>query len=146
MGAGNPKKRKVRSVHLANYRRLPMPKHKIQTASSRLLTSHEVAEILRLAPSTVQHYTANAKDFGHLLPKWFNLPGHRRNLWHESVVFEFLRVAQNHAGPNSKLLARSRGRPSKRQQLANERERSSNGPSTTETLLKKVQPVGVSND
>ncbi len=88
----------------------------------RLLISEDIAALLRLSNATILHYTSNKKKFGHLLPVWFKLPGHRRNYWLETTVHEFLHNGHNAAvALTVNSVPKRRGRPTKSEQIAKER-------------------------
>lgn len=80
----------------------------------RLLFSDDIARITGLSVATIRHYTGNAEQFGHMLPRWFKLPGARRLVWLPDVVTEWILLAQSTA-QNPK---RRRGRPTKAEQVA----------------------------
>jgi predicted DNA-binding transcriptional regulator AlpA len=82
----------------------------------RLLFAEDLSKVTGLSLTTIRHYTGNAQKFGHLLPKWFKLPGARRLVWAESDVHEFIRAGQATAIQPK----RRRGRPTKAEQLAHE--------------------------
>lgn len=79
----------------------------------RLLFTEDLSKLLGLSVSTIRHYTGNAAQFGHLLPKWFKLPGARRLAWIENDVADWIKAGQSSA-PSAK---RNRGRPSKAEQV-----------------------------
>lgn len=83
----------------------------------RLLFSEDLARITGLSITTIRCYTGNKKKFGHLLPKWFKLPGSRRLTWLEADVIAWVKAGQT-AMPAAK---RPRGRPTKAEQVAQER-------------------------
>lgn len=83
----------------------------------RLLFSEDVAAQLGLKIATLRHYTGNAEKFGHLLPKWFKLPGARRLAWLEDDVLAWIRKGQLATPP---LERRRRGRPTRAEQLRRE--------------------------
>ena len=87
---------------------LPLPK---------LYFSKDIADITGLSITTIRHYTGNAEKFGHLLPRWFKLPGARRLAWLPVTVTEWIQAGQA-AAPQPK---RRRGRPTKADQVARER-------------------------
>ena len=84
------------------------------SAIPKLLFSEDISLLTNRSISTIRHYTGNAKDFGHLLPKWFKLPGSRRLAWLESDVMAWIIAGQT---PVVKA-KRRRGRPTKAEQLA----------------------------
>jgi len=81
----------------------------------RILFSEDLARICHLRVSTIQHYTGNAKRYGHLLPKWFKMPGARRLAWLESDVAEWLQAGLQAHCSQIKV---KRGRPTKAAQVA----------------------------
>lgn len=85
----------------------------------RLLFSQDISRLTGLSVTTIRHYTGNAEKFGHLLPKWFKLPGARRLAWVEDDVLAWVRMGQTNA-PQPK---RRRGRPTKTEQIRAERPR-----------------------
>lgn len=82
----------------------------------RLLFSEDIAKLTGLSLTTIRHYTGNAEKFGHLLPKWFKLPGARRLAWLEDDVLAWVRTGQT----NAPLPKRRRGRPTKTEQMRRE--------------------------
>lgn len=81
----------------------------------RILFPKDISALTGLSVGTIRHYTGNSEEFGHLLPKWFKLPGSQRLLWKESDVADFLRNAYEQYGQPKK---RRRGRPTKRETMA----------------------------
>lgn len=79
----------------------------------KLLFSEDLSRLSNRSISTIRHYTGNAKQFGHLLPPWFKLPGSRRLAWLESDVLAWI-VAGQTCVVKAK---RRRGRPTKAEQL-----------------------------
>ena len=84
------------------------------TPLPKLLFSEDLSRITGLSLSTIRHYTGNADQFGHMLPRWFKLPGARRLVWLPEDVAEWVQRAQSLTQkPN-----RRRGRPTKAEQVA----------------------------
>lgn len=79
----------------------------------RLLFSEDLSKFTGLSLTTIRHYTGNPEKFGHLIPRWFKLPGARRLAWLESDVVDWLKAGQSSA-PAAK---RRRGRPTKAEQV-----------------------------
>ncbi|MET3119888.1 putative DNA-binding transcriptional regulator AlpA [Undibacterium sp. GrIS 1.8] len=78
----------------------------------QLLFSDDISRITGLSITTIRHYTGNAEKFGHLLPRWFKLPGARRLAWLPGTVTDWIQAGIN-AAPQPK---RRRGRPTKASQ------------------------------
>jgi predicted DNA-binding transcriptional regulator AlpA len=93
------------------------PSNSVPADIPRLLFSEDISRITGLSVTTIRHYTGNAEKFGHLLPKWFKLPGARRLAWLEADVLAHIQLAQ--AAPS--LPKRRRGRPTKAEQLVNQK-------------------------
>jgi len=99
---------KAIEANQANSSLVPLP---------QLLFSEDISRITGLSITTIRHYTGNAEKFGHLLPRWFKLPGARRLAWLPGTVAEWIQAGQA-AVPQPK---RRRGRPTKAEQVARER-------------------------
>ncbi|MBF8177617.1 helix-turn-helix transcriptional regulator [Herminiimonas contaminans] len=82
----------------------------------RVLSVEDLSPILKLAPTSIRHYTGNSETLGHLLPKWFKLPGGRRLLWLEEDVLAFIQSGIDATIPEK---PRKRGRPTKAEQVRN---------------------------
>ena len=79
----------------------------------QLLFTEDLSRITGLSITTIRHYTGNPAEWGHLLPRWFKLPGARRLVWLESDVLDWIAAARA-AAPMAK---RPRGRPTKIEEL-----------------------------
>ena len=99
---------KAIEANQANSEAAPLP---------QLYFSEHLSQITGLSITTIRHYTGNAEKFGHLLPRWFKLPGARRLAWLPETVTEWIQAGQA-AAPQPK---RRRGRPTKAEQVARER-------------------------
>lgn len=84
------------------------------SAIPKLLFSEDLSRLSNRSISTIRHYTGNAKQFGHLLPPWFKLPGSRRLAWLETDVIAWIAAGQTGAVKEK----RRRGRPTKAEQAA----------------------------
>jgi hypothetical protein len=84
-----------------------------QSPLPRLLFSEDISRLTGLSLTTIRHYTGNAEKFGHLLPKWFKLPGARRLAGLEDDVLEWIRTGQ----ATTQVPKRGRGRPTKAEQM-----------------------------
>ncbi|MDO8439235.1 MAG: hypothetical protein Q7S67_03250 [Telluria sp.] len=80
----------------------------------RVIFVEELSTLLGLAPTSIRRYTGNRETLGHLLPKWFKLPGGRRLMWLEEDVLAFIQSGIDATIPEK---PRKRGRPTKAEQL-----------------------------
>lgn len=87
-------------------------------ASPRVIFIEELSELIGKAPTTIRTCATNAK-YLHLIPRPFKMPHSRRLCWWESDVLAWIDASREPPPPAAR---RPRGRPTKAQQVAWQRQ------------------------
>lgn len=84
----------------------------------RVLFIEQLSELIGKAPTTIRTCATNAK-YLHLIPRPFKMPHSRRLCWYEHDVLAWIDASREPPPPAAR---RPRGRPTKAQQVAWQRQ------------------------